>query len=705
MGVSRLSFWRFWIWPIFAIVSFVPNSVTVSGTSCNIIQAAFRDRGLGKTYFLSKGEYIEYSLRRESEARIGPISELGLDARGSHPDAAFTLPNDTLLIIKECRYFMYIPGDDGRWALQSEGQNFGGLPCSPDAALAPEHGNITVFKGCQVWRFSNETETFSEDGHLSDLGLPCDVDTAVQWSPGETIFIRGTSFWRRQDDDLSGPFHTDDLNLCSWYLCGEADWMAVRNQGRFPCNGDRRLCGLRLNQVTLPGLHNAGAGFDGGFAFLDCFLRNHARTVEEQLQLGIRYLDIDSSYWRCGVLGSHHSSFCGGSICRLLKQTRSFLSRNPHDVIVLTFNHEMEDAQIVMPALTRQLKSQLGPMLNRGFRARRMSRWPKLRYAVRTNQRVFVFYAPEVQDEPFGREVFRPNQWINTEAWLGSTWTEFSLNGGNCSQIVQRTAYRCDHHQSRQLVEVSIVPTVTFGSCIESLAEECRHFHHAALRSCETFRFRHGRSPNVLLVDYPEVQPDHPNSVFQAVHHQNVRNLLAHRPNTCRVRVDAAVRRPGMNDQVLFFVGSKVIVYSHSLGAQIQEIPVPGITSVDAAYVSLEGDIIVIKDCESVALASSSLAPLTTTWTAVPACDPRIDATTRWGGDLYVFQGCYMTTQGQQPISLRQLGLPCDVDAALTFNDELFVFSGNIFWGRRQGEATFSWRGSTLDWTIDVVVC
>ena len=62
------------------------------------------------------------------------------------------------------------------------------------------------------------------------------------------------------------------------------------------CNGLAGLCQLRLDQVTLAGTHNSGAGFDGhlwygsGVKALSCFYRNQGASITRQLDLGIRYV-------------------------------------------------------------------------------------------------------------------------------------------------------------------------------------------------------------------------------------------------------------------------------------------------------------------------------------------------------------------------------------------------------------------------------
>ncbi|GFN86175.1 matrix metalloproteinase-14 [Plakobranchus ocellatus] len=669
--------------------------------NCKKIEAAFRLSNDGATYFLNGEEYIEYSLYRESEAKVGPLTELGLHDFVYSSSAAFTLNDGSVVFLKGLQYFIY-SSFDGCLYHQSEGIYFGGLPNPPNAALNWA-GDIFVFEGCNVWKLSNDTATFHQEGTLADRGLPCDLDAAVEWESEKAIFLKGSQFWIF-DGEMRGPYHTDNLNICSWYICGEATWMTERNRGSLCCNGDPRLCDLRLNQVTLPGLHNAGSGFDGGFGFLNCWVRNHARTILEQMQIGIRHLDIDTSFSHCGVLGSNHASFCGGSICRILKQVRTFLSQNPHEIVTLNFNHEMVDPEIVIPALTRQLKNQLRPMLNNRYRMSGEQQWPRLRQAVRSNKRVFVFYAtPFINTQPFESRFYRRNKWIHTERWLASTWRPFSVTDNNCSEIVRLTQARCRVKQYHKLIEVSIVPQ-TAGSCISTLAGLCKHHLHDALRACQPYRFSHNASPNVLLVDYPEVNAQVTTSVFHAVYHQNVRNILQHRPGSCRVKIDAAVRKPHSTDQVLFFVRSTIIIYSFTQNVQINEITIPGVSSVDAAYI--QGDNIVLtKGCETLLLNGSSLEPLTHHWSDIAPCDSTYDGADVWNFTLHIFKGCHLKVQNQPPENLTVYGLPCDVDAAFTFGTKTFVFKENNFWVRTSEDTTFIPGGYSLDWTIDAVVC
>ena len=104
--------------------------------------------------------------------------------------------------------------------------------------------NTLYIAGCAVWIY-NATRHFQSHGEVSDLvlGLPCDIDAAVEWLHDSALFIKGHSYWIwSPSGQVDGPRHTDDLNICSWYLCGEADWMRERmSEAQLTkCNGDIR---------------------------------------------------------------------------------------------------------------------------------------------------------------------------------------------------------------------------------------------------------------------------------------------------------------------------------------------------------------------------------------------------------------------------------------------------------------------------------
>ena len=60
------------------------------------------------------------------------------------------------------------------------------------------------------------------------------------------------------------------------------------------CNGHADFCRLPFDKAAFAGSHNAGTGMAS--RPLDCFFSNQDLSIREQLDLGIRFFDIDVIY-------------------------------------------------------------------------------------------------------------------------------------------------------------------------------------------------------------------------------------------------------------------------------------------------------------------------------------------------------------------------------------------------------------------------
>uniref|UniRef100_A0A0B6ZUV8 Uncharacterized protein n=1 Tax=Arion vulgaris TaxID=1028688 RepID=A0A0B6ZUV8_9EUPU len=237
------------------------------------------------------------------------------------------------------------------------------------------------------------------------------------------------------------------------------------------------------------------------------------------------------------------------------------------------------------------------------------------------------------------------------------------------------------------------------------MANTCRQYLHEALKACEPFRFIKQKSPNVLLVDYPEDNSHDVTSVFHAVYHQNVRNVISHMSRECYVKVDAAVHVPDTNTS-LFFVGSKILVYNLIKKAQVDSKFVPELSksNVDTAFiVPNTSKIRILSGCESWDIDALSLELMVSERMQKSPC-VHIDAAVVWQSKQYTFKECHVTIEGQEPIPLAEWGLPCHIDAVLHNEGNLIIFKGNNFW-KYTGQGYSIQEGRTLDWTIDAVRC
>ncbi len=140
-------------------------------------------------------------------------------------------------------------------------------------------------------------------------------------------------------------------------LYGQATWMT----DNAAILGDKQL-----NMIALPGAHDAGTfaietsknngiklGADDGFSspdnkkikrflsfgpmFAD-WAKTQERTTAEMLSDGIRYLDIRVCVDSKGVLMTCHGLY-GASIASILDDVKAFTDKNPHELVLLGFNH------------------------------------------------------------------------------------------------------------------------------------------------------------------------------------------------------------------------------------------------------------------------------------------------------------------------------------------------------------------------------
>ncbi len=79
--------------------------------------------------------------------------------------------------------------------------------------------------------------------------------------------------------------------MYSCYKQGEYQVTARGGATARACNGSPRFCALRFDEFTFGGTHNSGTG--EASRQLNCFFKNQDLDIREQLDLGIRFFDLD----------------------------------------------------------------------------------------------------------------------------------------------------------------------------------------------------------------------------------------------------------------------------------------------------------------------------------------------------------------------------------------------------------------------------
>lgn len=283
--------------------------------------------------------------------------------------------------------------------------------------------------------------------------------------------------------------------------------VALASAERVACNGLVDLCDLTINQVTFPGTHNSGSGFDGvlryhsGIAASSCFYRNQGESFTGQLDFGIRYFDIDTCWSGTEAVNCH----CGpvtcayaGSVSKALHQVDTWMRNNTNEVVIIHFNRDVQEGY--QKEIANNLESTLSILwdpesggdlvMNTYYSVNRA--WPTLRRAIADKQRIFIFLDSQLE--------FHVSQnWAHkSNSYIASTWAPNYLTS-ICSVITTNAESKCT--STKDFMELSGFGTL--GLCTWDMATLCSKWLGEAQEECRNKRILNGgRTVNFLLVDW-----------------------------------------------------------------------------------------------------------------------------------------------------------------------------------------------------------
>lgn len=102
-------------------------------------------------------------------------------------------------------------------------------------------------------------------------------------------------------------------------------WMAEINSEKY------------INEISIPGSHDTCALYEPLRELAKC----QFYTVTDQLNMGVRYLDIRANVVKGDLAVSHGPIFQGISFDRVTEQCCDFLKANPSETIIISLKHEL----------------------------------------------------------------------------------------------------------------------------------------------------------------------------------------------------------------------------------------------------------------------------------------------------------------------------------------------------------------------------
>ena len=289
------------------------------------------------------------------------------------------------------------------------------------------------------------------------------------------------------------------------------------------------LCGLHIDEITFPGTHNAGSGFHGvlhywnGVVALSCFYRNQEKNFYDQLDAGIRFFDIDTCLWKNDQIEPCH---CGGGSCAYagnidiaLTEIDNYMKTHPNEVIIIHFNRDVDGGEEakkkIAEGLAVKLESRWHPDGGGQVLMSTHARWPTLRKAIETKQRIFLF-----MENGLAKYLDKP--WVyESNSLIRQTWESVYVGPGGCGGIVDPAKEKCG--TTRDFVELMVFGT--HGLCIWDMAWHCSRSMASAVDECYKKRQNYGLTVNIILVDYAVSNYDGDKSVMNQARIMNEKNI------------------------------------------------------------------------------------------------------------------------------------------------------------------------------------
>lgn len=242
---------------------------------------------------------------------------------------------------------------------------------------------------------------------------------------------------------------------CFWAMILSASVSNISGQANWMTENAAILGNKQLNEIALPGAHDAGTfaiesaknsngnrrdedglsspdnknlkRFLSLVPIFNDWAKTQQRTTTEMLDDGIRYLDIRVCVDGKGVLMTCHGLF-GASIISILDDVKRFTDANPNELVLLGFNHfwdrqyqiEQNKKPGEIEGLTKGnwtkliglLKTKLDGKLVNGAKFSPKSKFSELRQSKSGNQIIALFDRADAPDDDLIWKQMEENTWV-----------------------------------------------------------------------------------------------------------------------------------------------------------------------------------------------------------------------------------------------------------------------------------------------------
>lgn len=252
--------------------------------------------------------------------------------------------------------------------------------------------------------------------------------------------------------------------------------------------------------------------------YTDCFARNQGSSITEQLDNGIRSIDIDTcsqqryDFWEdtySTKLYSCNKVLFTVSVARILSEIDAWMKNNRNEVIVVSFTGKGSPAsrQIIAKEIKKLVLKLWAPTIKRRV-AKQLTmsdahfstgRWKMLWEAITLNQRIVLFVNPTLSS------LMGNPSWAHDFKSIKLTETPITYqNSSNCKNLVKLVAAKCKTFSP--FVSVDMYLTRGLPVCTDKRADECNPLLESAADLCFQQRISGRLTVNFLKIDFADRQ-------------------------------------------------------------------------------------------------------------------------------------------------------------------------------------------------------
>lgn len=292
--------------------------------------------------------------------------------------------------------------------------------------------------------------------------------------------------------------------LSSLFIINTTSWMY---------NNRNLLYDKTIYDISLPGTHDSSTYNINGSQYINLpkqysqliklanilhipinniikgWVKTQNLNIYEQLNLGVRYLDLRISYYN-NNWHVHHNYIIGDKLSVMLDQIYVFLNENKGEIILIELSHVFNSTQKELNILNNMIKNQFYNLLCRKEEYLNNT----IEYLVNTNQRLLIFSPTDF----FLPEYLIINTWANT------------ANGNKLHSFNNNIMKKWNNHQYFYLLKLSWILTPNVYTIIQSLFP----LYHKNLFQFEHKEINYYSEWSKQFIDNPIRCPVFPNIVI-----------------------------------------------------------------------------------------------------------------------------------------------------------------------------------------------